>query len=388
MDAVNLICFVTNLFVCALCGVLMPILPILTRKSFLFGVKIPMEAQTSPEARELKRKYITVCIAGTAVTLALVIAQYVAAPDKTLLATMYFPFLFVLVQLLAFIPNWKRAVRLKEERGWKVSNTVFADTKTSFTRGNLSELPWLWYIASFICIFVALIIAVMEYPSMPDIIPTHWGADMQPDGWSEKSWAAMLAVPICNVAMTVIMLLTGVMFVKAKLQIDQQNPALSFTQHRLYRRWIGHSIGFLTLALAAMFALLGLMSVWPEFNALFWPVFGLTFLASGPLVVVSIAVGQGGCRIKPKVIVDAFGEVTGGGSDGGSGGVPGRGDDKFWALGMFYHNPDDPANIVEDRFGNNLGFNYSRLPVKIGIALAIPAFIALYAWLTVVVAGV
>jgi uncharacterized membrane protein len=58
------------------------------------------------------------------------------------------------------------------------------------------------------------------------------------------------------------------------------------------------------------------------------------------------------------------------------------GDDKFWKLGTFYCNPDDPAFIVEDRFGFNLGFNYSRFPVKVGIAALIFSLAALYAWVT------
>jgi hypothetical protein len=43
--------------------------------------------------------------------------------------------------------------------------------------------------------------------------------------------------------------------------------------------------------------------------------------------------------------------------------------DQHWALGMFYHNPDDPARIVENRFGNGVGFNYAYLSVKIGAAV-------------------
>jgi uncharacterized membrane protein len=95
--------------------------------------------------------------------------------------------------------------------------------------------------------------------------------------------------------------------------------------------------------------------------------------------VISIVSGQGGCKIKPKKIL---GELAGGKPNTDSAAASGRGDDKHWALGIFYHNPADPAMIVEDRFGNNLGFNYSRLPVKIGVVVGLLALVALYAWIT------
>jgi len=54
---------------------------------------------------------------------------------------------------------------------------------------------------------------------------------------------------------------------------------------------------------------------------------------------------------------------------------------------MFYYNPDDPAVIIEDRFGTNIGFNYARLPVQIGTALFGVGFVVMYVWLTVVLLG-
>jgi uncharacterized membrane protein len=54
---------------------------------------------------------------------------------------------------------------------------------------------------------------------------------------------------------------------------------------------------------------------------------------------------------------------------------------------MFYHNPEDPAYIIENRFGTNISFNYSRLPVKIGAALLALGLVAVYAWITAMLLG-
>jgi uncharacterized membrane protein len=94
------------------------------------------------------------------------------------------------------------------------------------------------------------------------------------------------------------------------------------------------------------------------------------------VVVVPVVSGQGGCKIKcvvyEKLNVDCTqtAPLTGG-----------RSDDSRWILGLFYYNPDDPAYIIEDRFGSNLGFNFSRLPVKIGVVIGLVGLIVLYVWL-------
>ena len=46
--------------------------------------------------------------------------------------------------------------------------------------------------------------------------------------------------------------------------------------------------------------------------------------------------------------------------------------DQHWKLGMFYFNPDDPAPLVEKRFGIGYTLNYAR-----GLAWVITALILL-----------
>jgi len=380
----NLILFLINLGVALLCGAFMAIIPWLTRKSYLFGVKIPIEAHACAEAKQMRRRYILTCLAGSAFAFLLMAAQYLLLPEKTLVAIMYFPLLIVAVQMAAYIPNWKRAARLKEERRWKVSGSAFAETKSSHTRGNLSELPWAWYALGLLIIAVSIVYALARYPSLPEVIPTHWGINMEPDAWSEKSILTVLAMPLVNLGTLLMMWLTNLMFVRAKLQIDPQNPALSFAQHHIYRRRVGHSMGFLALGIVAGITLTGLMSINPDFGIPMWLLLTVLLLPMAPVLIVPVRSGQGGCKIKPKNIPeppappDALSPQEPSGA-----GAFNRGDDKHWLLGLFYHNPGDPANVVEDRFGGNLGFKYPRRLVQVAVAAFALALVAMYAWLTV-----
>ena len=382
MKDVNLFLAVTNMAVVVLCGALIAVIPTLTRKSFLFGVKIPMEQQNSQEAKSMKKRYTVVVCAGVAFLMALSVLQYIYLPDLSLVAVMYIPLLIIPVQLSAFVPNWKRALRLKEERRWRVPDTSFAETSSSHSRGNLSELPWIWYIVSLGLILVGVIIALVKYPSLPDTIPTHFDINMKPDGWSEKSIWVLLMMPLVDLFTLAICWLSGIAIVKAKLQIDPVRPALSFAQHRLYRKYMGHGLGFLTLVTIASIMLPGLKTIMPELDVPFWPIIVMVTVAVVPLLVIVVRSGQGGCKLKLKNPPPEPGDSDSRGMDARTA-TPGRGDDRNWVLGMFYYNPDDPAILIGDRFGTNLGFNYARLPVKIGVAAALALFVVGYAWLTV-----
>lgn len=381
MKELNLICFFINVVIALSIAVFLPLIPSLTRKSYLFGVKVPTEAYESSDAKDMKKRYRFTCYAGSICLLALIALQYIFLPNKTVLASLYFPLLFMGVQMTAFIPNWKKTLQLKAQRGWAVSASVFAETKSSHTRGNLSELPWIWYILSFLCIAASFVIALVQYPTLPERIPTHFDMHMQPDIWADKSIFTILTMPLINLFTLLIFLLTAVMIVRARLQVDPQSPALSFAQHRLYRKRVGHSIGFLALSMTVMLALIGFLTIWANTSFPFWLMIVLLLVPIIPAAVVPVASGQGGCRIRPKSIPDETAKPAG--SLPPKHGLPDRSDDKFWRLGMFYYNPSDPGYFIEDRFGGNMGFNYARLPVKISVSLLLLALAVTYVWLTV-----
>lgn len=375
MNELNVFLFITNICVVLLCGALLPVLPLLTRKSFLFGVKIPPEVQNTDEAKALKRKYITITVFGGIIVLAASIYQYLAAPNYTIYAVMFFPLVLAAIQLTAFVQNHSKALELKSRLGWNVAEIQYADTTTSFTRGSLSAMPHFWYVISLILIFVSLIIVGVQYPNLPDSIPTHWNINMEPDSWSPKSLGTMLTMPLLNLVMLAFMWLIGVIVERAKLQIDYKEPAKSFAQHKKYRRLMGHGIGFLAFAIVVLFLVLGFQSVFVGFALPMWLTLAIAIVPCILLVVVAVRSGQGGTLLKVDATEVA---VAGGGDIAGNNAMS---EDRYWAWGLFYHNPNDPAYFVGDRFGTNLGFNYSRLPVKIGVAIGVAAFIACYVWL-------
>jgi len=384
MDNVNLILFWMNLGIVVFVAALMGITPMLNRKSLLFGVRVPESAAALPECRKLKRNYITITALGCVAVLGLAVLQYLLAPQHTLLGAMYFPLLMAGVDFVAFVPQWRRAVALKEERGWQVPLTGLAETRSAMERQRLSALPWAWYIASAALLLAGVVATFALWPQIPAQIPMHWGADMQPDQWGDKSVANLMLMPL--VALGTVALMAGVnaAFYKQKLQVSTEQPALSFAQHRMYRRMMSHALGFMTLNLSGLFLVIQAFTI----HILDLPrsllvIATVVACAVGifPLIYVQIKAGQSGNKLKPALEPE---ETQAERLSVPQPAHPGRGDDRFWKLGKFYCNPEDPALLVEDRFGGNSGFNYARLPGKLFLAAVALLLIGTYAWITYV----
>jgi uncharacterized membrane protein len=330
----------------------------------------------------MKKRYILICLLGALFMLIVCVVQFIVRPNMTLLITLYMPLVIIPIGFAAFVPNWKKAVRLKEEHGWQVSNVILAETNPSYTRGSLSALPRTWYVLSFVITVAFFALAIMRYPALPDMIAGHLDANMQPTMWVEKTWWSVLMMPVLNAATLAILVMTAVFIEKVKLQIDPTKQRLSFAQHRVYRRRLGHALGFLTLIIILFMSVLGLPIIFPESPVwgahIFWSSMFLFFIPVVVLITVQIKTGQGGCKVKIDVDEDSANNQTSSGQSAANK----VNDDKYWLLGMFYHNPDDPACIIENRFGTNIGFNYARLPVKISVTIVLLGLIAMYVWLT------
>jgi len=376
-----LVLFIINVALVALCGFIYIILPGITRKAFLFGVKIPGEQAEHPEVLDIRKRYIRAVFLATLLIAAICIIQYLVWPGATLIFTLYFPVLLVPMFFLAFVPAWRAAGELKEREGWAVSSMAFADTKTAAARGSLGMVPWIWYILGLMVVIASIIVTIIRFPYLGDYIITHWDLAGNPTSYREATWWAVMMLPLVNLGMLLTMVLAAISIVKAKLQIDPANPQLSFAQHQVYRRRMGGAIGFLTLVMIAFIALTGLAIVFP-----YWEMFpvlvGGTIAIHLPiiaLIVVQIRTGQGGCKVKidPAELEDIPENIETRKT------TYGRGDDKYWKFGSFYCNPDDPAHLVEDRFGSSISFNFSRPIIKFITALFIIGLVVMYAWLTI-----
>ena len=376
----NLIMFIINLVSMAMVSFLMAILPQITRKTLLFGVRIPEEATQQAEVLALRKQYLTrVLLSVSAINLAAIV-QYLLWPSWTALGTLYFPLALILAQFFNYVPHWKSALALKAANGWSVQSVTVTETKSAAAREKYKGFPFGWYIATGLLLLVAIGLSLAVYPQVPDRIPTHFDYRMMPDAWADKSVLSVMMMPLTTLGMASLMFLGGLMMWRMKLQINADNPARSFAQHRIYRRMVGNAMGIMTLSISLATLLLqpAILSLWtPSGTLTIWVFLLLIILGSVPVLYVSVTAGQGGYKLEPPP--EAYEQAS---PLSTAPRLSPSGDDRYWLFGMFYYNREDPTLFIEDRFGINGGFNYARrLPQAIVGVLALLT-IGLYIWLT------
>ena len=371
--------FIINLITLAAVVFVIGVSPVVTRKSLLFGVRIPEEATKIAKVVILKKSYIKIMMIGGTLALILLIGQYLLWPEISLLAALYIPLLMIVLQFIVFVSSWKKAMQLKEENNWVVPMTATVDTSSAVQREKMSVFSKGWYIISALIILVLIVLSIVKYPSLPAQVPTHWGFDMKPDAWSDKSFLTVLMMPLISLFILGAMMLGNITVYRMKLQVSSEHPELSYAQHRLYRRMMTEAIGISTLVVTVFLGLIQLMAIdvyIPPTSVMVVAAIIMLVAMCIPFTYVYFKAGQGGCKLNPPINMTMAKEdenikarVTK---------AFNRGDDKFWKLGMFYYNEDDPAVLIEDRFGMNTGFNYARFATKIAVALLIIMAVAVY----------
>ncbi len=383
--AINAFLFWLNLIIIVLIGLMMVILPTITRKAMLFGNRVPESAAADPAVRALKRSFAVRSLVLTLVVSALAVWQYSSYPDYTLIAMLYLPLLLALMMIPVYIPCWRRASRLKAERGWDAAAMDTLVPDIGRPREQFGGVLWGWYIGSAALALLTAVLSTAIYPQLPETLITHWNGAMQADGWAAKSYGLILLVPIFSVAMTGFMLLMNRLVYRMKLQISQDMPALSHAQHRVYRRLLSHMLGLITLIITLLFLFFQpmILNLWvPSGTILMLVILIVTVLMIIPAILLSILAGQSGNKLQPQLTPADF-EAAGQIDLKPDGLQPAMSDDQFWKLGLFYYNSEDDALLVEDRFGNNGGLNYARPAAKIIVGGLVLTLVITYVFCTV-----
>jgi len=210
-----------------------------------------------------------------------------------------------------------------------------------------------------------------NWQRIPERFPVHWGLDGQPNGWSTRSVAGVYGPLLIGFCLCAMIELFSYGILHWTRQVRASGPgALAETRFRRVQAGI-------LVALEYFFALifngLGVLRSHPEQE----PRIGLfllgTFVFIFVLFVILIRTGQGGANLsKAGRDLELVPE----------GPIGDRTPDQCWRAGMFYVNRNDPAVLVEKRFGIGYTLNFGRPAawLLLGLILAsaaIPLVIAL-----------
>lgn len=333
-----------------------------SRKNILLGVKIPEDKMETDEIKKIVKGFImeNIIVGIPLIILISLLLYYMDNIKNFVLA----PFLYLGTLFLLYIKWNKKTKDLKKEKGWdKLGGKVLViDTKFSRDRGKTNNISRKWFLIPLGIVIFNLMLTFIMYPSLPDVIPTHWDFKGNVDGYMDKSILVALITPISQIAIGIILYFSYYFMMKSKQQINPKSPELSLKKNIIFRRsW---SIYFIVslIALELVFTWsnlisLGVLNNMKLLNVIQIPIWSIMIIWS---LVLGIVVGQGGDRLKIADNKEASQEYD-------------IDDDDLWKFSnSIYYNPDDSSLFVEKRVGVGWTVNAGR---PIGMAIMFLPFI-------------
>ena len=321
--------------------------PRLTRPDLYFAVTVAPDFRDGTEGRFILHRYRRGLIGASAVTLALLGA---------LVLTPAFPLapLALLLQLGAYFAVYYRARRLVLPHA--VAPTTIREASVG-TRNRRIPGGWISASGPFALLVASASYLGTHWQEIPARLVLHWGAHGQPDRWAARSLGTVF-LPVL-VAAVILTALTTLLYGIAHWLRPIYAGGLQGEHESRFRRTASTVLLVMEYWIATLFSWLAIRSLLP--TALQRPPAAIATLA-GLIALAGMAVlmwlGQGGNRIPSPQRPDSP----------STGAVGDRTEDRFWKLGVFYFNRNDPSVMVERRFGIGYTVNFAR-PVAWVIAL-------------------
>jgi uncharacterized membrane protein len=338
-------------------GALMLILPRITRRGLLFGVYVGERAWGEDCSTDLVRRYtlggvawMTVCaVAGVSLTsigLLSTVGTLLLLPSPVLLG-------FVVLYLWAHSQSRHMAAR----GGPLPAAAVLLPGRSDGTTLGAAALAFCLCCSAF-----AILYAWAHYDQLPARVPTHFGLFGEPDHWAAKSRRGVITLPITGLGFGIVFGCLAMLSARAKRSIRYPAAAISASSQERFRLAMTRYLAACAVVTCGSGALLSVgtvnvgLGMWPRLPVP-WLLTGLILAtAVGGALVLIFRHGQGGARLEQGTGMASL--------------TNGLADNDHWVFGEFYFNREDPAILIEARFGIgytlNLG-NWKAVAVLVGI---------------------
>jgi uncharacterized membrane protein len=307
-----------------LLAVILHYLPLWRRQNLWFGVTVPTGFRDTAPAQDILHQYrvrvwALAAVAGILGVLASTLSIAWLLPGAVLLLTFAAMVVFALGRARTMpysIPVTTRSAPLTPD-------TEALPGGTAAAIGPLGIL------------LAAALYLHANWQRIPQRFPIHWHGSGTPDRWADKSWLTVYGPLLAGAALNVVILLLGEAILRYSPRARVANTAEWTARFRRVNVRLLMVVTWGAALILAWFATLPLLAGKTAFTlGLIAPV--LLIGAIAPFIWQLIRLSQ----------------EAGTGSDG----TP----DRAWKLGQFYYNPDDPALLVEKRFGIGYTFNFGN----------------------------
>lgn len=343
-------------------GILMGYMPYLTRKTESFGVTIPEQVYYSERLQNMRKKFSFQAI----LILLLLTTSFSVLSFKAITlerATFIYGMGLILLIGSLFVLYLKyhfQMKKLKLASKWEEERPKAIVVDTSFRSRKLAYNNT-WFLIPIILTVVTLAITVIYFDRIPERIPLQYDFSGEVTRWADKSYKSIFWVPVQQFLMIALFGFINSTISRAKQQINAANPEKSLVQNHIFRlRWSGFIIvtGTIMVIIFGAIQMSFIFSI--DSKAISFISLALTTMIVVYAIILAIFTGQGGSRIKVSSGKDTE-EMD-------------RDDDKYWKLGQFYFNPDDPTIFIEKRFGIGWTINFANIKgwlILVGVVLLI-----------------
>lgn len=331
------------------------LVPRFTRPDLYFAVTVAPGFRDSAEGRSILRRFRRELIGVSVPALALL---------GVLVLTYTLPLapLGLLLQLGAYFAVYYRA------RRHVLPHAIVPTTVREAQVGKRNRrVPggWPTAIGPFVLIAACAGYLGKNWRRVPARLVMHWGANGQPDRWAQRSLGTVFFPLI--IAAAVLLTMTLLLYGMAHWLRPIHAGGVEGEHESRYRRTASILLLALEYWVAVLCSWLAVRPLLP--HAFQQPPVGLAMLP-GLIAVAATAIlmwlGQGGSRISPAQPTDPESTTP----------VGDRTEDRFWRLGIFYFNREDPSVMVEKRFGIGYTVNLARPVAWVIILLPVLTLIA------------
>jgi uncharacterized membrane protein len=342
-----------SVIIIAFIGVLQAAIPYLLKNTIVFGVTIPSN-QTNHSTLSSYKKYYSATIFSISLISLLGYLIYTFSnqlSDETIILTgvaLQFAILFASMALYFYFHAKTSLLKREQKWGSDLKQVKITDLAV---RSADEMLPWTIYLLPIFITIGLIIYTFTQYTNLPDLIPTHWGIDGQPDAFTVKTPFSVFATLLILLMMQGMILGINEMTKKSGIKINAVNKNRSRAQQLSFRKYTSWFLFVITLLMTVLFCFLQINMIHENIvNPALMLALSLGFFVTvlALTAIYAFKVGQGGSRLEVNVADE---EVEG---------ITNFDDDRFWKLGVIYVNKNDPSVFVEKRFGVGWTINLGR----------------------------
>lgn len=373
----SLILMVFLVAIIFLSGALLAATPWFMKKGECFAVTIPESAQADERFLAFRKRYAAAVLAVTlicAVALGAVsnvaLGKMGSAPDSDSLSSILVAAIVAaatipLIASFALMLHYRKRVEvIKREEGWKAER----DEAVALIGFEEAPVPpsLAWNVVYVPIVLITLAIGLALYPSVPDMVPTHFDFAGNVNQWTPKG-PALIAFPLLfEVFMAACFIFSHWMTIRSKKDIDPARPAISAYAYGAFARaecillLVGGSVLTAVLGIVMILMMAEILSMLVTIAL----IIVATLILVGATIAISVVYGQSGSRLVKRL--EENGDII-------------TDNDEHWKAGVFYWNKDDASLILPKRFGVGWTMNWARPAAWLivgGFTLASIAFVA------------